>query len=31
MLEAISLWLEIAVAFGLVVMVIVLVAQRWRR
>jgi hypothetical protein len=31
MLDAIILWLEIAVALGLVGMMIVLVAERWRR
>jgi hypothetical protein len=29
MLDAILLWLEIAMVFGLVVIVIVLITQRW--
>jgi hypothetical protein len=31
MLDAIILWLQIAMALGLVGMVIVMVAERWRR
>jgi hypothetical protein len=31
MLDAILLWLDIAALLGLVVLAIILVAQRWRR